>query len=123
MLKRLWREDEGILTFEWILLLTVLVIGVVGGVAGIRDAIIHECQGVVGAMVSLNQSYEIVPPLGVAVHPVNWQAGGGVDAVGCTSGAAWSSFVDEGTWEANRQDLSLPTNNSATEGQVLCDLP
>ena len=50
MLMRLWREDEGVLTFEWIMLLTLLVIGVIGGVAGIRDAIIHECQGVVGAM-------------------------------------------------------------------------
>ena len=53
MLKRLLREDEGVLTFEWILLLTLLVIGVIGGIAGIRDAIIHECQGVVGAVMSL----------------------------------------------------------------------
>ena len=42
MLKRLWREDEGVLTFEWILLLTLLVIGVIGGVAGIRDAIMSR---------------------------------------------------------------------------------
>ena len=67
MMMRLWREDEGILTFEWILLLTLLVIGVIGGVAGIRDAIIHECQGVVGAMMALDQSYVVAPPLGVSV--------------------------------------------------------
>ena len=67
MLKRVWREEEGVLTFEWILLMTLLVIGVIGGVAGIRDAVLHETQGVVGAMVSLDQSYEVVPPLGVGV--------------------------------------------------------
>ena len=39
MLKRMWREDEGVLTFEWILLTTLLVIGVVGGISGVRDAI------------------------------------------------------------------------------------
>ena len=30
MLKRIWRDDEGFLTFEWILLITVLLIGIVG---------------------------------------------------------------------------------------------
>ena len=67
MLMRLWREDEGVLTFEWIMLLTLLVIGVIGGVAGIRDAILEECQGVVGAITSLDQSYFVQPPLAVSV--------------------------------------------------------
>ena len=42
MLMRFGCEDEGVLTFEWIMLLTLLVIGVIGGVAGIRDAISQE---------------------------------------------------------------------------------
>ena len=67
MLMRLWREDEGVLTFEWIMLLTLLVIGVIGGVAGIRDAILLECQNVVGAIVSMDQSYIVQPPLYVSV--------------------------------------------------------
>ena len=57
--ERLWCEDEGVLTFEWILLSTLLVIGTIGGVAAIRDAIIQEAQGVVGAMVALDQSYYV----------------------------------------------------------------
>ena len=38
-LARIWREDEGILTFEWILLVTLLAIGIIGGIATVRDAI------------------------------------------------------------------------------------
>jgi len=98
MLKRLWREDEGVLTFEWIMLLTLLVIGVIGGVAGIRDAIIHECQGVAGAMVSLDQSYVVVPPLGLAVSSIDGQ-----DTAGnCTSSAAAMSFADSANLQTNR---------------------
>ncbi len=112
MLMRLWREDEGILTFEWILLLTLLVIGVVGGVAGIRDAIIHECQGVVGAMVSLNQSYEIVPPLGVMVQSTS--PGTNEAALPCTSSAVASSYVDSGVYGTDRMTLGYPSGSIGT---------
>ena len=84
----LWRNDEGVLTFEWIMLLTLLVIGVVGGLAGIRDALIHESQGAVGAMLSLDQSYIVEPPLGVTVY-----SAGGTDT--CTpSSAGWTGSFD-----------------------------
>ena len=39
---QLWTEDDSTLTLEWILLVTLLVIGIVGGVASVRDAIIDE---------------------------------------------------------------------------------
>jgi len=103
MLKRLWREDEGFLTFEWIMLLTLLVIGVIGGVAGVRDAIIHECQGVVGAMVSLDQSYFIAPPLGVSVTSLNTTAD---TSTNCTSGASSSAFADTGVYNTGRTNVT-----------------
>jgi len=62
LLNRVWREDEGVLTFEWILLITVLVIGVVGGLSAVRDATITELGDVVEAMISLDQSYSILSP-------------------------------------------------------------
>ena len=98
MIKRLWREDEGVLTFEWILLLTVLVIGIVGGLAGVRDAVIHELQGVAGAMVSLDQSYVIQAPLGIAVGSLS----GTDDSGTCTSGAAGSAFTDNANIQTGR---------------------
>ena len=43
MLYRMWTEDEGVLSFEWVLLVTLVTIGVVSGIAAARDAIISSC--------------------------------------------------------------------------------
>ena len=60
---QMWREDEGVLTFEWILLLTVLTIGIVSGLSTVRDAMISELTDVAQAMVALDQSYFIDFPI------------------------------------------------------------
>jgi Flp pilus assembly pilin Flp len=65
---QLWREEDGVLSFEWTLLLTLLVIGIVGGVAGARDAIIDELGDVAQVMLAVDQSYTIAFPLQVNVH-------------------------------------------------------
>lgn len=59
LLKRIWIEDPGILTFEWVLLITVLIIGIVGGLSAVRDAIIDELGDVAGAVVKVDQSYTV----------------------------------------------------------------
>lgn len=82
LLQRAWREDEGVLTFEWILLVTVLVIGIVGGLSAVRDAIITELGDVVEAMISLDQSYVISQPWDIQVP----------DCV--ADGASGSSYTD-----------------------------
>ena len=87
LLNRVWSEDEGVLTFEWILLITVVVIGIVGGLSAVRDAVIMELGDVAEAMVSLDQSYTILVP---------W-------SVGCDeSGASDSCFVDEAVFGEGR---------------------
>jgi len=112
---RLLRDEEGVLTFEWIVLLTLLVIGTMGGLAGIRDAMIHEAQGVVGAMVSLDQSYYVAPPLGVCVEPL------GSATSGCTSSASYSSFRDSAFWGFGRVDGGW--SQSMNSSGALCPLP
>lgn len=82
MLGRMWKEEDGVLTFEWVLLVTLLTIGVVSGIAGARDAIIDELGDVAQAMLALDQSYTIDFPLEVIVHAPT------------TSGASDSSFTD-----------------------------
>ncbi|NQU21842.1 MAG: hypothetical protein HQ567_11215 [Candidatus Nealsonbacteria bacterium] len=62
LLNRVWSEDQGVLTFEWVLLITVLAIGIVGGMSAVRDAVITELGDVAEAVVSLDQSYTILPP-------------------------------------------------------------
>ena len=66
--KRIWREDDGVLSFEWVLLVSLLTIGVVSGIAGARDAIVDELGDVAQAMLALDQSYTISFPLRVTVH-------------------------------------------------------
>ena len=60
--KRLWREDDGVLTFEWVLLISVLTIGTVGGISAVRDGMLTELGDVTEAMISLDQSYTILNP-------------------------------------------------------------
>lgn len=60
LLRRIWRDDEGVLTFEWILLITVIVIGIIGGISTARDAIISEFGDISNATVNIDQSYTVV---------------------------------------------------------------
>jgi Flp pilus assembly pilin Flp len=59
LLARMWRENDGVLSFEWTLLVTLLTIGIVGGLAGARDAIIDELGDVAEAAQGIDQSYTI----------------------------------------------------------------
>lgn len=67
MLNRIMKDENGVLTFEWILLITLLVIGIIGGVAAIRDALIIESAETAGAIVALNQSYAVSGPYTITV--------------------------------------------------------
>lgn len=101
---RMWKEDDAVLAFEWVLLVTLLTIGIVGGVAAARDAIIDELGDVALAMISVDQSYTVNFPLGVLVHAPP-SAGGG-------SGGSDSSFTDDAAYsDCNR--VSTPTGQSA----------
>lgn len=68
LLTKMWKEEDGVLTFEWVLLVTVLTIGIVGGLAAARDAIIDELGDVAEAMIALDQTFRIDHPLVVTVH-------------------------------------------------------
>jgi Flp pilus assembly pilin Flp len=102
-LRRGWHEDDGVLTFEWITLASLITIGVVGGVAVVRDALIDELTDVAEAMVSLDQSYTIDFPLavwvgtpgqsGVIVRTYNPQLPG-IPVYSRGSSASDSSFTD-----------------------------
>jgi Flp pilus assembly pilin Flp len=55
----LWRDERGVLSFEWTLLLTLLTLGIVGGLAGARDAVIDELGDVAEAALNIDQSYSL----------------------------------------------------------------
>jgi len=56
---RLASENDGVLSFEWVLLLTLLTIGIVSGVTAARDAIIDELGDVAEAAQGFDQSYSL----------------------------------------------------------------
>lgn len=59
ILKNMWVEQDGVLSFEWTLLLTLLVIGIVSGLAAARDAIIDELGDVAEAAQAIDQSFSL----------------------------------------------------------------
>ena len=110
-MKRMWMEDEGVLSFEWILLVTLLTIGIVGGIAAARDAIIDEFGDVAQAMLNLDQSYIINHPLTIYVHD---DLASGV--------AADSAFVDRIVFDdCERADTSRDFGGAQNEQTTLPD--
>lgn len=99
VLARMWKEEDGVLSFEWVLLVTLLTIGIVSGISAARDAIIDELGDVAQAMLALDQSYTIDFPLNVDVHTVD------------SSSASDSSFTDALLY-------TDCTRNAAPTGQV-----
>lgn len=54
--QRLRQDETGLLAFEWVLLLTVLIIGIIGGMAVLRDTLVVKYGNLVGAVGKLDQS-------------------------------------------------------------------
>ena len=54
---QVWQEDDGVLTFEWVMILTIVVIGIIGGLAAARDGIIDELGDIAQATISFDQSF------------------------------------------------------------------
>ena len=98
---RMWHEQDGVLSFEWTVLTSLLTVGVVSGIASVRDATIDEMGDLAQAMVNLDQSYLIEPPLGVGVH-----SGYGSPGFGFSGGWGWggsaasgSQFIDAASFQ------------------------
>jgi hypothetical protein len=79
----LWRDESGaILSAELVIVLTVVVIGMITGLACLQQAVVAELQDVSAAIASLNQSFFTSPFRGCLKF---W---------GRTSGTAGSLFID-----------------------------
>lgn len=111
LLSKMWHETDGVLSFEWTMLASLVTIGAVTGVTAVRDAINDEMSDMTQAMTTLDQSFVIQPPLAVQVHTVgggygssgayrvqtfggaNTSYGGGINSYGLST-AAGSAFQD-----------------------------
>jgi Flp pilus assembly pilin Flp len=101
LFRRAWRETDGVLSFEWTLLTSLLTVGAVSGIAAVRDAVTDELGDIAQAMVSLDQSYVIQPPLQIHVHTAHGSAsfrGGFAGRLASGSTAADSAFIDASSY-------------------------
>lgn len=55
------RRNQGVLTFEWIVLATLLAVGIIAGVSLMRDSITSESGDVAEAITCANQEYTYSP--------------------------------------------------------------
>src|SRR4051812_18523467 len=76
LFSRMWYEQDGVLSFEWTMLTSLLTVGVVAGVASVRDAVVDEMGDLTYAMTSLDQSYRVQGPLVIGVHTLDSYGGG-----------------------------------------------
>ncbi|MDX1943892.1 MAG: hypothetical protein SFU86_00680 [Pirellulaceae bacterium] len=106
-LRRLWNENDGLLSFEWTLLVTLVAIGVVCGLSVARDAVIDELGDVAEALVALDDSYVLDRPLALSVDP----DGAGPQASAEVGTAAGSAYVD-GTAFRDCNRSTAPTGQS-----------
>lgn len=65
-LSRFYRPPRrGLMTFEWIILITLLVIGMVGAYTAVRDGFVDELGDTAAAILSVDQSFHTEPPEGL----------------------------------------------------------
>jgi Flp pilus assembly pilin Flp len=88
--RELWSDESGAMAFEWVLLTTLVVLGVIGGLAAARDAVIDELGDAAQAMLALDNSFSIEWPLEVLID-LDTTSGPGPEAVGLGTD---SSFLD-----------------------------
>ena len=89
-LRKLWTEDDGVLSFEWTLLLTLLTIGIVAGLAGARDAIIDELGDVAEAAQGIDQSFSL------AAQAIDFDGDGTIDFT--TNASLFTETITDATF-------------------------
>jgi hypothetical protein len=78
---RLWQDDCGaLLAAEWVVMATVMVLGIIPGLIAVRQGVLAELLDVANAALGLDQSY------GFTGQEVGCGAGGGNDTLNATVG-------------------------------------
>jgi hypothetical protein len=124
MMKKLWNDEAGfVVSAELILIATVAVLGLLVGLAAVRDGIVSELSDVAGAFQDVNQSYSID---GVIGHNANTAGFDYVDNTDeCDSnddaaGAADNCIVFSGP--IDEEDATFTADSSADQ-HLVCTVP
>lgn len=102
-LRAVWNEEDGVLSFEWVMLLTLLTIGIVSGITAARDGIVDELGDTAEAMLALDGSFTIDFPLQVSIDP----DGPGPQPSAVAAQASNSQFIDGQTFTDCDRDITF----------------
>jgi len=71
LFSKLWKDDSGaLLSFEWILLATILVLAMVVGLKTVQQAILQEFEELAGAIGAISQTYSYAGATGCCANVV-----------------------------------------------------
>jgi len=60
LVNRLWQDDEGaLIAIEFLFVATILVIGIIVGLSGVRDAVVVELTELGNAILALSQGFTL----------------------------------------------------------------
>lgn len=114
--RKLWSEDDGVLSFEWTLIVTLLVIGVVAGLSAARDAIVDELGDAAQAMLALDDSYVLDQPLRLRVDIDGAGTDFALEEPGSAAGSSFTdgqSFADCGRTPVTPQDQGAASDSDS----------
>lgn len=98
MLKKLWNDDGGaLIATEFLFVATILVIGIIVGLVGVRNAVVAELTEFGNAVLALSQGYTIQGLTGCCSAVDGSQAidtPGLLEAPACTPASTIPSVVD-----------------------------
>lgn len=81
---RLWKDEDGIVALEYLLVATIIGLGLITGLVAVRQALVTELVELAAAITNINQGYSYA---GYSVCLAQTGAGQTVDAPGLFSGA------------------------------------
>lgn len=109
LFNRILNDEQGVLTFEWILLLALLVIGIVGGLAAVRDGLLIQLGSSAAVIVGIDQStlIKFPPIIQITVPDLYDGVVAGSSAGGSVNHAYGGSSIDADTGEVTRGGIEV----------------
>lgn len=97
MLKKLWNDEAGVVSLEYLLLATIVGLGLIVGFVALRNSMVSEFNELAGAITTLSQEYSF-------------------------SGQAWAACAStEGSNATDSPDRDDTTNPAAASTQNVND--
>jgi Flp pilus assembly pilin Flp len=75
MMQKLWQDDAGIVALEYLLVATIVGLGLVVGLSNLEIALDNELTELANAITALDQSYSFVSVLGSGKTTTSYKAG------------------------------------------------